>query len=89
MTIAGSPKKLVQDIANAFFTLSAPMLRQYDTADLRTLLANIAIVARDIRAEQVPLEDVMALKAKNLKLSRLNQAEMIIRAHGKKNRIPL
>ncbi len=89
MTIAGNPKKLVQDIANAFFSLSAPMLRQYDAADLRTLLANIAIVARDIRAEQVPLEDVMALKAKNLKLSRLNQAEMIIRAHGKKNRIPL
>lgn len=89
MTIAGSPKKLVQDIANAFLTLNPPMLRQYDTGDLRTLLVNIALVAREIRGEQIPLEDIMALKAKNLKLSRLNQAEMVIRAYGKKHRLPL
>jgi hypothetical protein len=89
MTIAGSPKKLVQDIANAFFTLSPPLLRQYDAGDLRTLLTNIALVGREIRGEQVPLDDVMALKAKNLKLSRLNQAEMVIRAYGKKHRLPL
>jgi hypothetical protein len=31
----------------------------------------------------------MAVKAKNMKLSRLNQAEIVIRAYCKKKRIPV
>jgi hypothetical protein len=31
----------------------------------------------------------MALKAKNMKLSRLHQAEVVLRAYCKKKRIPL
>ncbi len=89
MPISGSPKKLAQDIAEGYFMLSAPMLKQYTAADLKTLLSNLAVVTRELRGEQIPLEEVMALKARNMKLSRLNQAEMMIRAHGKKHRLPL
>jgi hypothetical protein len=89
MPIAGSPKKLAQDIAGGFMMLSPPMLKAYTPADLKTIIINLGIVAREIRQEQVPQEDVMAVKAKNMKLSRLNQAEIVIRAYCKKKRIPV
>lgn len=89
MPITGSPKKMAQDIADGYLMLAPPMLRAYTPADFKTVLANLAIVTRDIRSEQIPLEDVMALKARNMKLSRLNQAEVVVRAYCKKRRIPV
>jgi hypothetical protein len=89
MAISGNPKKIAQDISEGFMIISAPSLRRYNAADLKTILNNIAVVSRELRALQIPLEDVMALKKKNMKVSRLNQAEMIIRSHCKKKRIPI
>ena len=88
MAITGSPKKMAQDIAEGYLMLSPPMLRSYTPADIKTMLNNLAVVTREIRGEQIPLEDVMALKARNMKLSRLNQASVVIRAYCKKRRIP-
>jgi ATP-dependent 26S proteasome regulatory subunit len=67
--------------------LSPPMLKAYTPADLKTILTNLGMVAREIRQEQVSQEDVLAVKAKNMKLSRLNQAEIVVRAYCKKKRI--
>jgi len=89
MAIAGSPKKFAQDIAEGFLSLSAPALKKYTPADLKVILANLALVQREIRQGQVPLEDVMLVKAKNMRLSRLNQAEMVLRNYCKKMRIPI
>jgi hypothetical protein len=87
MPIAGNPKKMAQDIAGGYMMLSPPMLKSYTPADLKTILVNLGMVARELRQEQVPQEDVMAVKAKNMKLSRLNQAEIVVRAYCKKKRI--
>jgi hypothetical protein len=89
MPIAGSPKKLAQDIADGYFMLAPPGLRQYTAADLKTILAHLALVARELRQQQIPLEDSMALKSRNMKLSRLHQSEVVIRAYCKKLRIPV
>jgi len=89
MAISGSPKKLAQDIRDGFFALTAPMLRQYAPQDLKTILANLALVARELRAEVIPMEDVQALKKRNMQLSRLHQAEVIIRSFCKQRRIPI
>ena len=89
MAISGNPKKIAQDIADGYQSLSAPGLKKYTPADLKVILTNLAIVQREIRAIQVPLEDVLAVKAKNMRVSRLNQAEMVLRSYCKKMRIPL
>lgn len=89
MPIAGSPKKMAQDISAGFLMLSPPMLRSYTPVDFRTILTNLGIVARELRQEQIPKDDVTAAKAKNMKLSRLNQAEVIVRAYCKKRKIPI
>jgi hypothetical protein len=79
---------MAQDVADGFLMFSPPMLRGYTPADIKTVLANLALVTREIRQEQIPLEDIMALKARNMKLSRMNQAETVIRAYCQKKRIP-
>jgi len=89
MAIAGNPKKMAQDIADGFIMLSPPMLRPYTPADLKIILTNMGIVARELRGQQIPIEEVMAIKAKNMKLTRLNQAEMVLRNYGRKNRMVL
>ena len=87
MAIAGSPKKMAQDVADGFLMFSPPMLRGYTPADIKTILANLALVTRELRQEQIPLDDIMALKMRNMKLSRLSQAETVIRAYCQKKRI--
>ena len=89
MAISGNPKKIAQDISEGIVLISSPMLKRYNAADMKIIMNNMAIVSRELRAQQIPLEDVMALKKKNMKITRMNQAEMIIRAHCKKLRIPL
>ena len=89
MAISGNPKKLVQDIAGGFYSLSPPVLKKYTPADLKVILMNLSLVKREVRQIQVPLEDVQLVKAKNMQLSRLNQSEMVLRSYCKKKRIPL
>lgn len=89
MAISGNPKKLAQDIAGGFFSLSPPVLKKYTPADLKIILNNLLLVLREIRQTQVPQDDVQLLKAKNMQISRMNQAEMVLRTHCKKMRIPI
>ena len=89
MPIAGSPKKLAQDIADGYLMLTPPMLKSYTHADLKTMVVNIGIVTRELRQEFIPADNIMAIKARNMKLSRLNQAELVIQVYCKKRRIPL
>jgi len=70
-------------------TISVANIKQYTPADLKTIVVNIGIVQREIRGEQVPLDDIMAIKAKNLRLQRLSQALSTISSYAKQRRIPL
>lgn len=84
MAISGSPKKMAQDIAEGYQYLTEANLKKYDVQDLRTIINNLQIVMRELRSEQVPLEDVMAIKEKNMKMSRVNQTITLIQAYAKK-----
>ena len=89
MPIAGSPKKLAQDIAEGYLMLTPPLLKNYTPSDLKTIVVNIGIVARELRQVVIPLDDVMIIKARNMKLSRLNQADVVIQAFCKKHKYHL
>ncbi|PLX97819.1 MAG: hypothetical protein C0623_14605, partial [Desulfuromonas sp.] len=64
MAISGNPKKIAQDISNGIVSISPPMLKRYNAADIKIILSNMAIVSRELRAEQIPLEDIVELKKK-------------------------
>ncbi|OQY24328.1 MAG: hypothetical protein B6I37_03495 [Desulfobacteraceae bacterium 4572_35.2] len=87
MAITGSPKKLAQDIADGYMTLSPPMLRRYTGADMKIIINNIAMITRDLRQLTIAQDDALAIKQRNNKMSRLNQATVVIRSYCKKRRI--
>ncbi len=89
MAIAGNPKKIAQDIADGFVSLSPPSLKRYSAVDMKVILSNLGIVQRETRSLQVPQEDVVQQKAKNMRLTRLNQAEVVLRSFCKKSGIPI
>jgi len=89
MAISGNPKKLAQDVAGGFFSISPPTLKKHTPADLKIILANLLLVQREVRQTQVPLDDVQQVKAKNMQITRLNQALMVLRSYCKKMRIPI
>lgn len=89
MSISGNPKKFAQALSDGFVRLSPPMLKGYTPGQLKTLLSNLEMVQRELRQVPVTVEDVNAVKQKNYRMTRLNQAEMILRSYCKKIRIPL
>jgi hypothetical protein len=89
MAISGNPKKLAQDISNGFQSLSPPSLKKYTPADLKIILSNLTLVQREVRQLQVPLDDILQLKEKNMQISRLNQALMVLRSYCKNMRIQI
>lgn len=62
MAISGNPKKTAQDVRDGFMTISPPQLRNYSPQDMKIMLANLAMVTRELRMVAVPLDDIMALK---------------------------
>ena len=88
MAISGNPKKIAQDIADGYMSMSPPMLRRYTGADMKIILTNIAMIIRDLRQQTIASEDALAIKQRNNKMSRLNQASVVIRSYCKKRRIP-
>jgi len=87
MTISGNPHKLAMDIAEGFANITMATLRKYTQQDLKTININLNMCIRELRQAQIPLEDVMALKKRNMKIQRANQALSVIRNYCKKKRI--
>ena len=89
MAIVGSPKKMAEDIAEGYVSLNEANLKKYNPQDLKTILNNLQLVLRDLRAQQGTLEDTMAVKLKNMKMSRVNQTMTLVQAFAKKRMIHL
>ena len=82
MPIAGNPKKLAFDVAQGYQQFTQATLRQYNAEDLKVILFNLNLALREIRGKQISLEDIEALKDKNNKLRRINQAVNMIQSYA-------
>ena len=89
MAISGNPHKMAMDIAEGYTTFTVATLKKYAPQDLKVISSNLAIVVAELRREKIPLEDVMALKMRNMKIQRVNNTLTIIRGYCKKKRIVL
>ena len=89
MTIAGSPKKLAYDVAEGYQQFTPATLRQYSPADLKVLLFNLNFALREVRGKPAALDDIEALKEKQTKIQRLNQALITIQAYAAQKRIKI
>jgi hypothetical protein len=89
VAIFGNPRQYARDVADGFVVLNKATCRQFTAEEVRSLYRLLEQVAREIRAEQVPLEEVPEIQRKNLRLSRANNALLHLRNHVKRCRLPL
>lgn len=89
MTIPGNPKQFARDIADGFFVFNQATCRQFTPQELRGVYRLLELVAREIRAEQIPLEAVVEIQKKNMRLGRANNSLLFIRNHAKRYGIML
>lgn len=89
MAIPGNPKEFARDIADGFFVFNQSTCRQFAPGELAALYRLLEQVARQVRAEQVPLDQVVVIQKRNMRLGRANTALMFIRNHAKRHKIVL
>jgi hypothetical protein len=89
VTIPGNPKQFARDIADGFFIFNQATCRQFVPTELRSIYRLLEQVAREIRAEQIPLEAVVEIQKRNMRLSRANNSLLFIRNHAKRHGLVL
>lgn len=89
MPFAGSPKAFARDIAEGFIDLTPIVLKKFTQAEVKTIHANLNLLLREVRGEGVPQDDIPAIRHKNLRLQRLNQALLVLYTYCKQHKIPL
>ncbi len=89
MAIPGNPKLFARDVAEGFFVFNQSTCRQFTPEELRSLYRLLEQVSREIRAEQIPIEEVVEIQKRNMRLTRANNALMFIRNHAKHYRLVL
>ncbi len=81
-----SPKAVATDIAEGYVAVNPLFLKPLDEQMMKELYQEIQKVASEIRAEKFPHGDVMAIRRRNTRLSKLHTAAMIIRNYARERR---
>lgn len=76
--IGGSSYAMARDIAEGLVLVSPMNLKKLNPSELKALTFELDRLLRDIRGEQPSLTDTAAIQKRNRKLSRLNQANVIL-----------
>ncbi len=74
-----SVKSITWDIAEGYITVNPLFLKPLEMDSVRELYHEIQLTQNEIRGEKFPFNDVQAIRRRNMKLQRLNSAQMIIR----------
>ena len=76
----GSAYAMARDIAEGYLLVTERTYLRLLAPELDQLAFEMDRAMRDIRSEQPPLDDIMALKQRNRKLQRLTSAMTILRS---------
>ena len=84
-----NPKMMAHDVAKGLVYVNPVTLKKYSAQDLKAILSSMSIVQREVRAKQIPQENIMEIKEKNRQLQNLNQAVTVINGYIKQHHIRL
>ena len=88
MTVpGGSAFAFARDIGEGYQTVTERSFKALSKGEMDTLAFELDRALRDIRGEQAPLEDLVAIQARSRKIQRLNGALMMLRTYRQKARI--
>jgi len=84
--LGGSAFTMVRDIAEGYHLVTERTFRAMQPSEINQLAPEIDRVLRGVRGVPAPLDDLMALKARNRRIQRLNTVMMMLRAYRQKTR---
>ena len=87
MAISGNPVTMAREIGDGFNPLTLATLKRFMPADLKVINNSLRQVLRDARAETPSPGDNEAVRKKNLRIQRLNQAILILANYCRQHRI--
>ncbi len=80
MMIRGkSPKAVAYDISEGYIAVNPLFLKPLDDKELKELYAEVIKAQAGVRADRFPHFDIMAIRRRNVRLSKLHSAAMVIR----------
>ena len=82
----GSAFGYARDISEGYQVVTERSFKGITPPEMDQLAFEINRGLRDIRAEQVPVDDLPMIQAKNRKIQRLNGALMMMRGYRQKTR---
>ena len=88
MTVpGGSAFAFARDIGEGYQIVTERSFKGLTRAEMDALAFEIDRALRDVRGEQAPLDDLVAIKARSRRIQRLNGALMMMRAFRQKTKI--
>ena len=82
--IGGSAPAMANQLMEGYILLSPPMLKRFTLAELRELKMELTKLQRELRAQQAPLDDPLALRQKNHRLQKIASALRVLTHHIQK-----
>ena len=83
----GSAFAFAKDIGEGYQTVTERSFKGLSKGEMDTLTFELERALRDIRGEQAPLDDLVAIQARSRRIQRLNGALMMLRTFRQKLRI--
>jgi hypothetical protein len=84
-----SMKAVANDVGEGYMTINPLVLKKFDKDMIKDLFEHLNKAMGAARNLAVPLDDMPALRQKNMKLQRLHNAIIILRNTARERRIPL
>ncbi|MBI3358578.1 MAG: hypothetical protein HY037_03185 [Nitrospirae bacterium] len=80
---------IAKDIAEGFVTMNPQLLKRFSAENYKELHQFLRKSQKDIRGQNFPTKDVLAIRKRNVRLQRLHQAVTIVEYSAREKRIPL
>ena len=84
-----SMKAVANDVGEGYMTINPLVLKKFDKDMVKELYEHLNKSMNTARNLAVPLNDMIALRQKNMKLQRLHNALIVLRNTAREKRIPL
>jgi hypothetical protein len=82
-------KAVANDVSEGYMTINPLVLKKFDKDMIKDLFEHLNKAMAAARNLAVPLNDMPALRQKNMKLQRLHNAVIILRNFARERRIPI
>jgi len=80
---------VARDVAEGFFTINPLVLKKFDPEGVKALHQQLRKLQKEVRGEEFPLHDALAIRHRNTRLQRLYSAITILEHTAKERKIRL